>query len=131
MKDALRLAQSLHQQTIEEIGLFECLSRCAKARFGGLKKRDSRAHFQAPKIRIKIRIPGSNLVREWHAVADLLEKARLRFLAPTDGQCCLCLQIDTGRTLTACGPSRCCWWCCFTPSRKRCGAVLSVSISSS
>jgi hypothetical protein len=43
MKDALRLAQSLHQQTIEEIGIFDCFSRCPKARFEAFEKRDSKA----------------------------------------------------------------------------------------
>jgi hypothetical protein len=49
MKDAMRLAQSLHQQSIEEIGLFYCFSRCSKARSEGFEKRDSRADFACQK----------------------------------------------------------------------------------
>jgi hypothetical protein len=43
MKGAMRLAQSLYQQAIEEIGFFDSFSSCPKADSEPRQKRDSRA----------------------------------------------------------------------------------------
>jgi hypothetical protein len=43
MKDAMRLAQSLQQQAIEEMGFFDCFSRCPKAPSEAVEMPDSKA----------------------------------------------------------------------------------------
>jgi hypothetical protein len=48
MKEASRLAQSLHQQVIEKVVIFYAFSRSPRAGFQGFEKRDSAAVAAPP-----------------------------------------------------------------------------------